>query len=1414
MRLIFLITILFLTLQVTFAQKYERKLDIAERYFEEGLYNKAYERIQKTIAYLKRNRKGLAIVQAQMQSLKYLIALGRYSEFEALLTEILKKKAYKGENTVLYAKAVLDASSLYLYYSDIISAENYLKLAEDILKDLESDKDGNQVGQDTYFKFYSLKNKAEILYKRGLYNEAHAIVQQLKPLAKERIVNRETFFNEASLRTDERKLNIYQLKRRKRLYVDVLVLEADIHRGIGNYEIAERAIDDTDLWVRMNLSSKDPAMIKVQYAQSLLMIDQEKSPYLVRKQLEKLLFLAEKKLSMVHDLYLDIQESLIDHYVSTYHRKSKIEQWEIRTNTSKYYGKENIRHAVSARLDAKKEYYNKDFSKAGSILKKLHEDEKKIPYNHQERIHLLKQLYELSLAEEDYEAALNHLYELKSAQKNILGEDALQVFYTDMRIADFFLNYTSQFSVADTLIKNTFYNKIGTTITTEHKDYTLFLQQHADYYEIIGDYKRAKELHQQVISIRKEKFGDAHVHYASALNRLINLELTMGEFKEADSNINKMLDIFEINFDKKIHAYQYSQALETAARFYALMGLFNEAEKFLSQSKRYYDKTVNARANSSAVDELAYLYIKTERFKQAEDMLKAATKVREERYGDSSRFLINPYNQLARLAQIHGDYPEAEEYVKKAENLAETVFGDSSFQILESLIIHAEIDNAIGDYEGAENLLQKAIGIEKKILGENHIKLADTYSHLALTRLYNNSDLEEVESLMEQSLDIIETNLGSNNPIYAEALKNIALVNSENHKLDEAISHLEASNAIWIDRLGTEINTNSAEIELFLGDVELKKGAYREALDYYKNAIKIYKKIFNKQHPSYVKATAHLGRGYYMLDKFRRAKKYTQEVLENYTAYINEFFPALSEREKARFWSKIREDFEFFNNLSINRASKKKRSRLLGEVYDHTMSTKSLLLSSSIKVRNQILSSNDSSLIANYNTWVDKKELLTKVLAMNQNQQKESGLDPKDLEKEIEEIEKELSSQSTIFDQTAHHKESDWRELQKVLDKDEAAIEIIRYRHFDKTFTDSVIYAALIVKPKKKRPELVVLPKGNLLESNFLRYYRYCIIYNIDDENSYNYFWKPIHDRLPENTKIYLSTEGVYNQINLEAIMHPDGKFIIDHNNIVLLGNTADLIAEDEEIVTGKATSEVALFGNPVFYKDLSEKEFLQYNDRQISQLPGTQNEVAKLDSLLKKQAVAQADIFVNRAATEDKIKTLQNPKIFHIATHGFFMPDEENKHESEIANKAVNNPLLRSGLLLTNAGDLMANGNVYSFNKEPGVLTAYEAMSLNLDNTELVVLSACETGRGENKVGEGVYGLQRSFLVAGAKSIIMSLFKVSDDATQELMVNFYKNWLSEGMEKRAAFREAKRSLMNKFKDPLFWGAFVMIGSE
>jgi len=199
--------------------------------------------------------------------------------------------------------------------------------------------------------------------------------------------------------------------------------------------------------------------------------------------------------------------------------------------------------------------------------------------------------------------------------------------------------------------------------------------------------------------------------------------------------------------------------------------------------------------------------------------------------------------------------------------------------------------------------------------------------------------------------------------------------------------------------------------------------------------------------------------------------------------------------------------------------------------------------------------------------------------------------------------------------------------------------------------------------------------------------------------------------------------------------------------------------------------------------------DFKIHAEMELNSLEGAEDEAKEVSDILT-QDEWKTETFVNMNATEESIKLLHYPGILHIATHGYFNQDD------------TSHPLLNSGLYLSSDGV-----------GEDGKLTAYEAMNLTLDRTLLVVLSACETGLGKVDNGEGVFGLQRSFLAAGAENLIITLVKIDDAATQYFMKLFYENFVaSENVE--LAFFKTRQEFKKKFTDPLDWGAFVLISKH
>lgn len=1402
------------------ARQYEYGLEIAERYYEEGEYRKALEQADKLLKRLAGSDMGYLLTRLQMQRARYLAVLGGKADFESVVNRVLELKRSTGKHSILHGKALLDAANAYWLLTDYVTAQNYLDSCAHVFYPAGTAPgtpraDGKW---DPSLDFLFLSIQANLYLAKGDFDQAFQLTDSLLPLGRERMVGGREALNETTGQFETFFPDRFQQRRIRREYAEALTLRGKIARMRGQFEQADSLLNQAGEWIKQELSNRDFAFARNRHQQALLMIESGQAVEEGQKIMEKNIFLTERLVGTVHRNYLEMHEDMIRHYVSSrYLRRSRIQQWEMNTNTGRYYGKDNVMNVAALRMDALRDGALDENERALEKLQKVEQAPQILPAFHQENLLVHEQLYHTSLSADRYQEALTYLNRYRGLISNTLGKQSLAYHLSNLKLANYLTSFTNQFKQADSLYKVS-YEWVTTRLAVGHPYRLELARQYADYHMANGQYEMARQVLSPLTADARQRFGENAIRYAIALEPIASVNLSSGRYLQADSMVNQMLDIFtKQTYRRRQFDVGYARVLETSARYYALMGLYQEANRQLTLAGRLNQRSASSIANSSAIDELAYLYIRTERYAESARLLDEALRIRKARYGEESRFLITPYNQLARLAYINGDYLAADELVEKALSIATTTFGDSSLAVTESYAIKGDINTAIGDYEKASDFIQATIRIKTKLLGEQHLDLANAYTQLAISQFYSQkASPEQVIGLMEKSVALIRKNLGESSPVYAEGLRNLTLVSLQHASPEVLRRQLAQATQIWNARLGTPRNTNAAEIMLIEGDLALQENKPSEAIAAYQRASRIFEQIFNKQHPQFIKAQSRTARAHFVSKDYNRAERLITPVLNNHLAFIRQFFPALSSREQTRYWLLVKNDFDFFHNLAV--ANQAKRPELTARMYDYALLTKSILINNSQRMRNNILSSGDSSLIRTFNLWVEKKELLTKALSLPAEQQKEQSLEPGKLGKEIETLEKDLSRRSSAFSQataTARpEKKARWKQVQETLKSGEAAVELLRFNHFGNSFTDSVVYVALMLTPKTTRsPMLLSIPEGNQLETRALPFYRTCIEFDLDDDRSYNSFWAAIGTQLTPGMRVYLSSDGVYNQINLETLMTPEGDYLLDRTDLRLVTSTEELLTGRAEVSTGTAPGSIVLVGNPVFYKDLAEDEFNQYTQRAITQLPGTMEEIQQIQDLVSEKSKLKVRTYVNLEATEDALKAMKSPKVFHIATHGFFLEDENISTDNELAqNRVVAGPLLRSGLLLRYAGELMKEGNVYAFNRESGVLTAYEAMNLNLDQTELVVLSACETGRGETKVGEGVYGLQRSLMVAGAQQIIMSLFEVSDEATQKMMTFFYRNWLEKNMEIRDAFKTAKVQVREEFPEVRYWGPFILTG--
>ncbi len=965
------------------------------------------------------------------------------------------------------------------------------------------------------------------------------------------------------------------------------------------------------------------------------------------------------------------------------------------------------------------------------------------------------------------------------------------------------------------------------------------------YYYELDELQTALDYYSQELNLRQKIQPDEGHSDVKAI--LANINYDLGYYGKAESLLIEAKEYDEGKYGKSSETY-----FDTAM---GLVDLYLNTESAMKARTEILDLRKNVEKNTllhlGVIKSLGDSYAIEGSFKKAERTLQQAIDLAFDNGLETSFEYISTLNSLGVLYEEKSKLAEAEEVYLEAISILERSEGDYEDAIQGIKGNLSRIYFSLGNYDRALALQQEVVATDEEFYGDDSFIYGIDLLNIGRTHLYakNNSQAEE---FFKSALTTFDKAAEGDDKVidYGRAESLLSRLYVQTGQIDEAITYGENAIATYTRTLGDE-HHETAYPYAALADAQLVYNEIDKAEPLATKAYEIRRAALGKDHPQFALSSKQMAFLNWKKGDSKEALKYYQETFKNYFKQINSFFPVLTEEEKATFYyTKLRPGFEQY--ISFIEETSSENKDLLSEIYDYQLALKGLIMYATTKVRESILASGDQALIDKFELWISQKEQMAKLFSATEMDIEVRNKKIDSLTDASNTLEEELSKSSEAFGKNFANKELSWKDIRDVLKPGEAAVEMVRYRDFSTdsagVFTDEVHYAAMIVRhDTEDHPEMIILRNGAQMEKKFLANYRNAIRFKISENYSYRLFWEPIARRLEGIDKIYFAPDGVYNQISIYTLQNSKTKnYLLDEIDLALVTNTKDLLEESPEFEAGGRS---VFFGYPEYSMGADETTTGEAEDRGVrgvrgirgtrsggegslergasiprgvrgnlvrymrsfnglAMLPGTKKEVELIDSLYD-NSDKQADAYFLNDALEGKLKSVDNPNILHIATHGFFLElDPDEKSEDTYAE----NPLLRSGLILAGANTYIQSGEITAeHNGDDGILTAYEAMNMNLDQTDVVVMSACETGLGEIKNGEGVYGLQRAFQIAGADAIIMSMWTVDDDATQELMTVFYEEWLSHG-DKQRAFNSAQKRIRDKYKKPYYWGAFVMIG--
>lgn len=882
------------------------------------------------------------------------------------------------------------------------------------------------------------------------------------------------------------------------------------------------------------------------------------------------------------------------------------------------------------------------------------------------------------------------------------------------------------------------------------------------------------------------------------IESLCNLAVLYKEVRMHDLAISTYLQAMQ---NAKKYSFRYSNILCDLSCIYYSNGDYYNAVKYIEE---YYQLNNNELYSTNFIDrwsrsQLIISYIAIGKHEEALNILKKIILIAEHEKSSgigNINYMAAVYDYANILTEI-GFHKEALRQYKIIKNY----YGN--------LVLGTAYLNSF-NYDKAEEYFIKELNLYNN--RESSIQFVssyvDIYSKLAYLE-YRKGNMNKAIHYQLLAIKKVEEQINNKNTSFSlgyhytnvNLMSNLSLYYLVNNEIDKAIDW-EMKNLDYKKVYFIAGSPYFGYSHINLGEAYFMKKEYETAL---RHTILGYN-LLAKDSIDKRRALTNMVKNHFILNKKSEAEKYLLELNRINNQRMKSLFTELTYHEKKNFLDK---QIRFYTDFLPRYTSGINSDTLKTVLYDGILLSKGALLSSDIGLRKFIKNSNDSIYLEDYNRLQFYKRSIIKELKNNR-----SSIIIDSLSNIANELEDSLILKSKVYGNYLKNQSITWKDIRSKLSSKCMAIEFIDFQ----LENDSMVYAALVLKKDYKAPKLITLCNSDLLE-------------HLDIKDTYtspkldNIIWKPLKEELKDVDNIYFSPSGLLHNIAIE--LSPSMK----KKNLYRLSTTREIATNE---INKENIKTAALFGGMKYnskaknrnikydFKSLSSTRGLEdIPDRGLSfsELPLTGVEVYNAEKYLKGSKY-ECFSFIGKDGIEESFKSLsgQNINWIHLATHGGYIAPETNQVKNNNYNFIIDldkdifseDISLTHSFLAFSGCNSTLKGNTIPENSEDGILTAQEISQLDLSKLDLVILSACKTGLG--KISEdGVYGLQRGFKKAGAKSILMSLWDVNDKAAYEYMTFFYEFYVQKKNIKYA-YDMAQKNMRKKYpNNPEYWAAFILL---